>query len=141
MKIGMIALTAALLMFALPAWAGPVDPCGTATLADADSDTVCDALDNCSALTGGVGPTCDTDQDGYGNQCDGDFDQSNSVIPSDFTDYFLPDFLAATDSGVGTDMDCSGAVIPSDFTDYFLPQYLSAFPGPSGLWCAGTPNC
>jgi hypothetical protein len=130
MKFGMIALTAALMMLAMPAWAGPAEPCGTNPV-DTDSDTVCDALDNCSALPGV--PSCDTDQDGYGNPCDGDFDQSGSVVPADFTGYFIPDFVLATDSGVGTDMDCSGSVVPADFTGYFIPQFLAAFPGPSGL--------
>jgi hypothetical protein len=127
MKVGMIALTAALMMLAMPAWAGPADPCGS-NPTDQDSDTVCDALDNCDALPGVA--TCDTDSDGFGNPCDGDFDQSGSVGPVDFTGHFIPDFVAATDSGVGTDMDCSGAVGPVDFTGYFIPQFLQGTPGP-----------
>ena len=138
MKVGMIALTAALMMLAMPAWAGPADPCGSHPV-DTDSDTVCDALDNCS-VDNGV-PTCDTDTDGYGNPCDGDFGNDGAVGISDFATHFIPDFVAATDAGRGTDMDCSGAVGISDFSTYFIPQFVQALPGPSGLACAGTIPC
>jgi hypothetical protein len=130
MKLGMIALTAALLMLAAPAWAGPADECdGTG---DTDSDTVCDALDNCSELPG-VTVYCDTDSDGYGNPCDGDFDQNGQVNSTDFSAKFIPDFILASDQGSGTDMDCNGQVNSTDFSAYFLPQFISAVPGPSGL--------
>jgi hypothetical protein len=128
MKVGMIALTAALMMLAMPAWAGPADPCGSHP-ADMDSDTVCDALDNCKMLPGA--PTCDTDSDGLGNPCDGDFDNDTIVGPVDFNTYFVPDFVAGTASpGVGTDMDCDGIVGPVDFNTYFIPQFVSGVPGP-----------
>jgi hypothetical protein len=128
MKVGMIALTAALMMLAMPAWAGPADPCGSHPT-DTDSDTVCDALDNCKALAGA--PTCDTDSDGYGNPCDGDFDNNNLVTPGDFTQFFIPDFVAGSPSaGIGTDMDCNTLVTPGDFTQYFIPQFLQGTPGP-----------
>ena len=97
---------------------------------------------------GALPGTCDDDMDGYGNACDGDFDQSNTVLPSDFTGIFLVDFPTGEDtttSGTmvveGTDMDCDGNVFPSDFTGYFLPQFSQGAPGPSGLPCAGTVPC
>jgi hypothetical protein len=96
-------------------------------------------LDNCSALSGV--PACDTDVDGYGNPCDGDFGQNGAVGVDDFATFFIPDFVAATDSGVGTDMDCGGSVGVNDFATYFIPQFVQALPGPSGLACAGTTPC
>jgi hypothetical protein len=141
MKVGMIALTAALLMLAVPAWAGPSDPCAGSP--DTDGDTVCDAADNCLLVSNAGATGCDTDGDGYGNICDADFDNGGTVNPFDFTMIFLPDFLTVgTDSGSGTDMDCGGTVNPFDFTMLFLPQFLTAgVPGPSGMKCAGTPGC
>lgn len=122
--------------FPLMAFAGPAP--------DNDSDNIPDVIDNCSGLAQGAVPlpgTCDTDQDGYGNACDGDFDNSQTVLPSDFTGIFIPDFTATTDSGVGTDMDCSGSVNPTDFTGFFIPQFTATAPGPSGLSCAGSTPC
>jgi hypothetical protein len=138
MKVGMIALTAALMMLAMPAWAGPADPCGSHP-SDGDSDTVCDLLDNCSAAAGVA--SCDTDQDGYGNPCDGDFDGDNVTGLVDFTAAFIPEFVAGVDSGIGTDMDCDTVVGLVDFTVYFIPNFVFGFPGPSGLACAGAPTC
>jgi hypothetical protein len=138
MKVGMIALTAALMMLAMPAWAGPADPCGSHP-SDGDSDTVCDLLDNCSAAAGV--PSCDTDQDGYGNPCDGDFDNDLVVAVPDFTSYFIPAFVSGAGSGAGEDMDCDTVVAVPDFTGYFIPQFVGGAPGPSGLACAGTVTC
>jgi hypothetical protein len=137
MKVGMIALTAALMMLAMPAWAGPADPCGSVPV-DTDSDTVCDPLDNCSELAGA--PSCDTDSDGYGNPCDGDFNNDGVVASVDFTAHFVPQFIAGTDAN-GEDMDCGGTVGANDFTVYFVPQFVSGTVGPSGLACAGTAPC
>jgi hypothetical protein len=120
---------------------------------DQDGDGMPDVLDSCIAIANGpvatVAPGCyvapiqvDTDGDGYGNPCDGDFDQSNTVGGEDFASpYFLDDFTAGTDSGIGTDMDCGGGVGGEDFSPLFLNQYTSGFPGPSGLSCAGTVPC
>jgi hypothetical protein len=137
MKVGMIALTAALMMLAMPAWAGPADPCGT-NPTDTDSDTVCDALDNCSAIAGGQ---CDSDSDGYGNPCDGDFNQDGFVTGVDFSPVFLAAFAAGVDSGAGEDMNCDNFVTGVDFSPSFLNQFAAGVPGPSGLACAGTAPC
>jgi hypothetical protein len=136
MKVGMIALTAALLMLAWPAWAGPGDPCdGTP---DTDGDTVCDAQDNCIDIPNNP-PGCDTDCDGYGNMCDGDFNSDMFVNGIDFG-LFFPDFLADSDSGIGSDMNCDTFVNGIDF-GLFFPQFLQGVPGASGLSCAGTADC
>jgi hypothetical protein len=137
MKVGMIALIAALMMLAVPAWAGPADPCGSHP-EDMDSDGICDALDNCKLL---AVVTCDTDSDGYGNHCDGDFDQSGFVTAADFGGIWLVDFGIGLDQGTGTDMDCSGFVTAGDFGSLWLPQFTLGTPGPSGLACAGTVPC
>jgi hypothetical protein len=124
--VGLIALTAALLLLALPAWAGSPDPCQGSP--DTDSDTICDAQDNCLLIPNHS--QCDTDGDGYGNACDGDFDQDAAVSPNDFLAHFVPDFISGTDSGTGTDMDCDGAVTPNDFLAHFVPQFIKGAPGP-----------
>jgi hypothetical protein len=145
MKYGLIALTAALVMLATPALAGPPDPCGGSP--DTDGDGVCDLLDNCTLVANAGAIGCDTDNDGYGNACDADFNQSGGVTAIDFAaPYFLTDFTAAPplDGGTGTDMNCSGGVTAIDFAaPYFLSYFTAAppVPGPSGLPCAGTPGC
>lgn len=111
---------------------------------DTDGDGIYDVLDNCSALyqDTGAGQDCDTDDDGYGNLCDGDFDNDYSTIPFDYANYFVPDFIAGSDSGTGTDMDCDTFVIPFDYSSYWVPQFTGpGKPGPSGLNCAGTVPC
>ena len=118
---------------------------------DGDGDGIPDVLDKCSIDSrNSVAPaTCDTDVDGYGNVCDGDFDQSMTIVSSDFSMYFVPRFKSGNDAvpppALGTDMDCSGTVVSSDFSMYFVPKFKGllggAIPGPSGLSCAGTPGC
>ena len=71
MKVGIITILSSLLL-ALPALAGPSDPC--AGQPDTDSDGVCDIIDNCSS-TANASQT-DGDQDGYGDVCDCDFSTS-----------------------------------------------------------------
>jgi hypothetical protein len=140
MKLGMIALTAALLMLAVPAWGGPTDPCAGSP--DSDNDGTCDAADNCKDIKNSGVFGCDTDNDGYGNACDGDYDQGGSVNSNDFVDFFLPDFSASSDvTGTGTDHDCGGSVNSNDFVDGFLPLFSNSANGASGLKCAGTADC
>jgi hypothetical protein len=140
MKIGMIALTAALLMLAIPAWAGAPGPCDL-NPTDSDSDTVCDDADNCLDIINVGVSGCDTDDDGYGNVCDGDFDNNGLVSSGDFTAFWLSDFTGGSgDQGTGTDMDCNGLVSSGDFTAFWLPQFAGGL-GASGLSCAGTSGC
>jgi hypothetical protein len=138
MKYGLIALTAALVMLAVPAFAGPPVVCSGA---DTDGDGVLASCDNCDAISNAGAQGCDTDNDGYGNMCDGDFDNSGFVLSGDFTGIFVPDFITGLDSGGGTDMDCSGFVLSGDFTGLFVPQFVQGIPGSSGLACAGSVGC
>jgi hypothetical protein len=96
---------------------------------DTDGDGIPDSSDNCIGLpnTGQL----DTDGDAYGNACDCDFDQGGECNIADFS-IFVPDFVAAEDSGVGTDMDGNGSVGIADF-NLFLPGLAAGVPGPSGL--------
>ncbi len=96
---------------------------------DSDGDGVEDPLDDCVALANAGGG--DADADGYGDRCDCDFDNDGGCSIADFT-LFLPDFVAASDSGIGTDMDGSGGVGIADF-NLFLPGFQAGVPGPSGL--------
>jgi len=142
MKVGVLATMAfaTLIGYPIASFAGLAP--------DADSDGIPDVLDKCTldSRNATAPATCDTDQDGYGNTCDADFDQSYSVLPSDFTQFFVPRFKSGTDSPPrGADMDCNGSVLPSDFSQFFVPKFKGALggavPGPSGLSCAGTPGC
>lgn len=141
MKVGLITLMSALLL-ALPAFAGN-DECILND--DTDGDGVFDCNDNCINVPNASPFDCDTDMDGYGNRCDGDFNNGGTprVNSIDFSTYFLPDYIATTDSGTGTDMSCGGSppVNAIDFGSYFIPQFTQTFPGPSGLACAGTVPC
>jgi len=135
MRVGVLAILAifALVVLPLTAAAGPAQ--------DSDGDGVFDALDNCVNTPNASPQDCDTDSDGYGNSCDGDFENGGTVNSGDFTTFFVPDFTAGTDSGIGSDMDCGGTVNSGDFTTYFVPQFTQGSPGPSGLSCAGTVTC
>jgi hypothetical protein len=137
MKYGLIALTAALVMLAMPAFAGPP----ACTGGDADGDLILDSCDNCVDIANAGATGCDTDNDGYGNMCDGDFDNSTFVTPGDFSVIFVPDLISGSDSGGGTDMDCGGFVTPGDFSVLFVPQLVQGAPGASGLACAGSIGC
>ena len=98
-------------------------PAMAGSVADADSDGVPDAFDNCpntpngpDASTGACSMQEDSDGDGCGNPCDGDFDQDGNVLGSDFTL-----FLAAFGSPGfpfpnPADIDCDGNVLGTDFS-------------------------
>lgn len=131
MKVGLTAI-AIVLLLPFGAWAGPA--------ADSDSDGTYDPVDVCS-LDPTVPSLCpfDTNADGYGNGCDGDFNDDGGT---DFGDIapFAADLGVGSDTGIGSDMNCDGA---TDFNDipYFSTQLGQGFPGPSGLFCAGTIPC
>ena len=133
-----------------PDCASPTDPLEAP---DFDEDGVQDSLDNCILIANPMlvapppavtttGDQLDTDADGFGNQCDCDFDNDGTCGIADFN-IFLPDFMATTDGGAGTDMNGDGAVGISDFS-LFLPGFSITNPGPTcptcPLTCSG-PNC
>jgi hypothetical protein len=99
--------------------------------ADADSDGIPDATDNCKLAPN---PTqCDSDADGYGNQCDGDF---GSPAPGNgFTnaqDYLLfraqlgqPSVAPVYNKA---DLNCNGVVNSQDYV--LFRDLLGVPPGP-----------
>jgi hypothetical protein len=111
--------------------------------ADVDADGVDDEQDNCTWVANGseTGVQCDTDRDGYGNACDGDFDQNHLITAGDLILLMHDSEPPGLDSGVGTDMDCDGSVNAIDFLTYFMPSFDLGKPSPSGLPCAGEPDC
>lgn len=96
---------------------------------DFDADGEPDSTDNCT-LVPNAGQQ-DADGDLYGNACDCDFDNDDTCAINDFN-LFLPDFVAGSDSGLGTDQDADGVVGIGDF-NLFLPGFVAGAPGPSGL--------
>jgi hypothetical protein len=105
------------------------------SIADADSDGVPDAYDNCviagnGPMAGSCNAQQDADADGLGNACDADFDQTGTVGSSD-----LIAVLDAQNSNDPLyDIDCTGTVGSSDLI--FTLDAQNSNPGPSGLACA-----
>jgi hypothetical protein len=118
-----------------------VEPIAIPVDGDDDNDGILNSNDSCTQIPNSGTNSCDTDMDGYGNPCDGDFDNSGAVTSNDFFFQFLPDFLAGSDSGTGSDMDCGSTINAADFELQFMPQFFDGLPGPSGLACAGTVTC
>jgi hypothetical protein len=137
MKVGIITILAALLL-ALPAYAGPVDPCdGGGGLPDADGDGFRDDLcDNCSLIANAS--QNDSDGDGCGNRCDPDFNQDGSVGIADFSTLSL-NFGSAVPPG-NPDTDLSeppdNSIGIGDFST--LSIFFGGAPGPSGTTSATT---
>jgi hypothetical protein len=131
MKRTLLATTLVLLLWGMPALAGPA-PCGTT---DTDGDTVPDCADNCSDVPNTAQD--DTDGDLCGNACDADYNNSGDVT---FGDYF--EF--ATAFGTNDEEMCHTGTIPGctvTFAQYFF--FATAFggiPGPSGT-TPGTTAC
>jgi hypothetical protein len=135
MKVGIISILAALLL-ALPAFAGPVDPCADPSgLPDGDSDGLRDECDNCSSDANAS--QLDGDQDGYGDACDCDFNNTNFCDATDFTAFAGVFNTAVPPTNCEFDMVESAFVDASDFTR-FSAQFNQA-PGPSCGNAAGTP--
>jgi hypothetical protein len=127
MKRTLVAATLALLLWGIPALAGPQT--------DTDGDGWIDTEDNCSEVANPAQD--DTDVDSCGNACDADYNDSGDVT---FGDYF--EF--ATAFGTNDEEMCHTGTIPGctvDFTQYFF--FATAFggiPGPSGT-TPGTTAC
>jgi len=134
MKVKLMALLAGFcLVVGLPlaAMAGPT-PGG----ADADSDGVENAFDNCSSKINANQK--DADHDGCGDQCDGDFDQNGIA---GISDYGI--LAAAFGSSTGqpaykavVDVDCNGVIGLSDY-GAFAQEFSAPPSGPSGITNAG----
>lgn len=123
---------------------------GPSAIADADSDGIADASDNCPAHANatqadvdldGVGDACDNcieianasqrdgDADGYGNACDADLDQSGMVNFADLAR--LKQVLFTVGPDLPADFDDNGVVNFADLAR--LKQLLFRAPGPSGV--------
>jgi len=135
MKVGGITLMAVLLL-ALPALAGNVDPCAPDP-SDTDGDGICAAIDNCSGTANAS--QLDGDQDGYGDVCDCDF-SSTANGACDGGDFGA--FVAVFGTGVPPtncefDLAPNGAVDGGDF-GAFVAQF-GGQPGPACGNAPGTP--
>ena len=123
----LVATTMALLLWGVPALAGP--------LPDFDGDGITDSADNCSEDANAAQD--DTDGDDCGNACDADYDNNGSV---QFPDYFQ--FASAFNTN--DEEKCHVGTIPGctvTFAQYFFfASHFGSTPGPSGT-TAGTTAC
>jgi len=127
MKRTLVAAVLALLLWGMPALAGPQT--------DTDLDGVVDNSDNCSD---DANPDQDdTDGDDCGNLCDADYDNSGLVGFIDFS-AFSNAYGSSSDLGKDHTEPVTGPVGFIDFS-FFSGAYGST-PGPSGT-TAGTTAC
>jgi pimeloyl-ACP methyl ester carboxylesterase len=94
-------------------------------ITNSDTDTLPDAIDNCTLTNNEV--QRDTDGDGYGNICDADFTQDGNVNGFDLG-YFKSVFFSSDPDG---DLNGDGSVNGFDL-GIFKGLYFKP-PGPSGL--------
>jgi len=134
MKVGIITILSSLLL-ALPALAGPSDPCDGQP--DTDGDGVCDIIDNCSSDPNAT--QYDGDQDGYGDVCDCDFSASasNFCDLADFNQFVGVFNTGAPPTNCEFDMAPTGFVDLGDFNVFV--SYFNQLPGPACGNAAGTP--
>jgi hypothetical protein len=128
MKLTLLTATLALLLWGMPAMAGPPG-------LDSDGDGVHDGLDNCAAVANPAQD--DTDGDDCGNLCDANYDQGGTVGFGDFGSF--------TNTGFGTTNELYNHTEPVTdtvgFGDFgFFTQNFGSPPGPSGT-TAGTVAC
>jgi hypothetical protein len=127
MKLTLLTATLALLLWGMPAMAGPPG-------ADFDLDGVQDGLDNCSA---DANPDQDdTDGDDCGNLCDANYDQGGTVGFGDFGSFTLS--FGTTDELYNHTEPVDDTVGFGDFG--FFTLNFGSTPGPSGT-TAGTAAC
>jgi hypothetical protein len=115
------------------AWVAPA--------ADADADTIPDAVDNCAVVPNPL--QCDTNVDGFGNACDADYDDSGVIgIVPDFLIFSANFPLIVVPPAIpDVDSNCDGIVgLVPDFAA-FLAGFAAGVPGPSLLPCAGVIPC
>jgi hypothetical protein len=104
---------------------------------DADGDGWLDGDDNCSIDANA--DQRDTDSDGFGNLCDCDYNNNDACDVLDFGIFAQSFGKAVPLANSEADMDGDGVV---DVDDYHLFSVgFGAFPGPSGLACAGAVPC
>jgi hypothetical protein len=118
----------AVLLLALPALAGNVDPCAPDP-SDTDGDGICAAIDNCSSASNPA--QIDGDQDGFGDVCDCDFSPSANLAcdGGDFTQFVLKFGTAVPPTNCEFDIAPNGAVDGGDFTAFVLK--FGGLPGPA----------
>ncbi len=131
--------------------------------ADADGDSVANAVDNCP-ITSNVsqtnsdadarGDACDncisnsnltqldTNSDGFGNLCDADINNSGTVTTADFglLRSVLGQAVSFSATAAAADMNGSGTVTTADF-GLLRARLGTPVAGQSGLACAGTVPC
>ena len=135
MKFNLLALACALMLafgLSMGSFAG--------SIADADSDGVPDAHDNCvNAANGPLAGACNSQQDGdidgYGNACDTDFNNDGETGLDDLNQSLGALF---TQDDV-LDLNCDGEVGLDDLNTTLGTLFSN--PGPSGLACAGSIPC
>lgn len=128
MKLTLLTAALALLLWGMPAMAGPA---GT----DTDGDGVSDTLDNCSVVVNSAQD--DTDADDCGNLCDADYNNDGSVGFGDFGAFTGTGF-GSTDALYNHTEPVTDTVGFGDFG--FFTSHFGVPPGPSGT-TAGTIAC
>ena len=130
MKLTLLTATLALLLWGMPAMAGPSG-------LDSDGDGVHDGLDNCSAVVNAAQD--DTDGDECGNLCDANYDQGGQVGFGDFGT-FSANFGSTNELYMhGEPID--GGARQVGFGDFgFFSANFGSTPGPSGT-TSGTSAC
>jgi hypothetical protein len=127
MKRTLVAATLALLLWGMPALAGPPP-------IDTDGDGVLDIDDNCSDAPNDTQE--DTDGDECGNLCDADYDDNGVVTFLDFSAF------SAAFGTMDVEKDHTPPVTgPVAFLDFsFFSAHFGDSPGPSGT-TVGTTAC
>ena len=127
MKRTLVAATLALLLWGMPALAGPQT--------DTDGDGWIDTEDNCSEVANPAQD--DTDGDDCGNLCDADYDNSGTPSILDFGQ-FSSAYGTIDEEKVHRDPATGLTVGIIDFG--FFTSHYGVTPGPSGT-TAGTTAC
>jgi hypothetical protein len=127
MKRALVAATLALLLWGMPALAGPET--------HTDGDGVPDAWDNCIAVDN-PGQD-DTDGDDCGNLCDADYDNSGTTTIADFGQFSS---AYATNDEEKVHRDPATGLIVGIIDFGFFSSHYGVPPGPSGT-TQGTTAC